>query len=76
MAKVMYGGGLRLMECLRLRVMDLDFAKSQVYVRGMGGKNRLTTLPPSIYGDLKAQLSRVKKFHEFVSSRSSWGMPM
>ncbi len=32
MAKVMYGGGLRLMECLRLRVMDLDFAKSQVYV--------------------------------------------
>ena len=34
MAKVMYGGGLRLMECLRLRVMDLDFEKSQVYVRG------------------------------------------
>jgi integrase len=36
MAKVMYGGGLRLMECLRLRVMDLDFAKSQVYVRRRG----------------------------------------
>jgi site-specific recombinase XerD len=46
MAKVMYGGGLGLMECLRLRVMDLDFAKSQVYVRGKGGKDRLTTLPP------------------------------
>ena len=40
MAKVMYGGGLRLMECLRLRVMDLDFAKSQVYVRGKGEKDR------------------------------------
>ena len=52
MAKVMYGGGLRLMECLRLRVMDLDFAKSQVYVRGKDGKDRLTTLPPSIYDDL------------------------
>ena len=38
MAKVMYGGGLRLMECLRLRVMDLDFAKSQVHVRGKGGR--------------------------------------
>jgi site-specific recombinase XerD len=61
MAKVMYGGGLRLMECLRLRVMDLDFAKSQVYVRGKGGKDRLTTLPPSIYDDLKAHLLRVKR---------------
>jgi len=63
MAKVMYGGGLRLMECLRLRVMDLDFAKSQVYVRGKGDKDRLTTLSPSIYGELKAHLSRVKKLH-------------
>ena len=60
----MYGGGLRLMECLRLRVMDLDFAKSQVYVRGKGGKDRLTTLPPSIYDDLKAHLLRVKKLYE------------
>jgi integrase len=64
MAKVMYGGGLRLMECLRLRVMDLDFAKSHVYVRGKGGKDRLTTLSPSIYDDLKAHLSHVKKLHE------------
>jgi len=64
MAKVMYGGGLRLMECLRLRVMDLDFAKSQVYVRGKGGKDRLTTLSPSIHGDLKAHLSNVKKLHK------------
>ena len=64
MAKVMYGGGLRLMECLRLRVMDLDFAKSQVYVRGKGGKDRLTTLSPSIYDDLEAHLLHVKKLHE------------
>lgn len=64
MAKVMYEGGLRLMECLRLRVMDLDFAKSQVYVRGKGGKDRLTTLPPAIYDDLKAHLLRVKNLHE------------
>ena len=64
MAKVMYGGGLRLMECLCLRVMDLDFAKAQAYVRGKGGKDRITTLPPSIYEDLKAHLSLVKKLHE------------
>ena len=60
----MYGGGLRLMECLRLRVMDFDFAKSQVYVRGKGEKDRLTTLSPSIYNDLKAHLLRIKKLHE------------
>jgi integrase len=61
MAKIMYGGGLRLMECLRLRVMDLDFAKSQVHAGGKGGKDRLTTLSPSIYDDLKAHLLRVKR---------------
>jgi site-specific recombinase XerD len=49
---MMYGGGLRLMECLRLGVMDLDFAKAQVYVRGKGGKDRLTILPPSINKEL------------------------
>ena len=64
MAKVMYGGGLRLMECLRLIVMDLDFAKSQMYVRGKGGKDCLTTFPPSIYGDLEAHLSHVQKLHD------------
>ncbi len=52
------------MECLRLRVMDLDFAKAQVYVRGKGGKDRMTILPPSICEDLEAHLSRVKKFHD------------
>ena len=64
MAKIMYGGGLRLMECLRLRVMDLDFAKAQVYVRGKGGKDRLTILPPSINKELEKHLSRIKKLHE------------
>ena len=64
MAKVMYGGGLRLMECLHLRVMDFDFTKAQMYVRGKGRKDRHTTLPPSIYNDLKAHLLRVKKLHE------------
>ena len=56
------------MECLRLRVVDLDFAKSQVYVRGRGGKDRLTTLSPSIYDDLKAHLLGVQKDIQAVSS--------
>lgn len=64
MVKMMYGGGLHLMECLRLRVMDLDFAKAQVYVRGKGDKDRLTTLPPSINTELEEHLAHVKKLHE------------
>ena len=52
------------MECLRLRVMDLDFAKAQVYVRGKGDKDRLTILPPSINTELQEHLARVKKLHE------------
>ena len=64
MAKMMYGGGLRLMECLRLRVMNLDFEKAQVYVRGKGDKDRLTILPPSINIELAEHLERVKKLHE------------
>jgi len=64
MAKLMYGGGLRVMECLRLRVMDLDFAKAQIYVRGKGDKDRMTTLPSSINEDLEAHLAGVKKLHE------------
>jgi len=78
MAKLMYAGGLRLMECLSLRVMDLDLAKSQMYVRGKGGKDRLTTLPPFIYGDLETHLCHpfTREGVTFVSSRNSWGMPM
>jgi integron integrase len=64
MAKLMYGGGLRVMECMRLRVMDLDFAKAQMYIRGKGDKDRMTTLPSSIFENLEAHLAGVKKLHE------------
>ena len=48
MAKLMYGGGLRLMECIRLRVKDLDFEMNELNVRdGKGAKDRLTLLPES-----------------------------
>jgi site-specific recombinase XerD len=46
MAGVMYGSGLRLMECVRLRVKDIDFARHQIMVRnGKGQKDRVTMLP-------------------------------
>jgi integrase len=49
MAKLMYGWGLRVMECIRLRVKDIDFAMNQVVVRdGKGKKDRITVLPDGV----------------------------
>jgi integrase len=54
MAKVLYGTGLRLMECLRLRVTDLDFAQRQIVVRdGTVMEDRVTMLPASLVGPLQ-----------------------
>jgi integron integrase len=63
-AKLMYGTGLRLMECLTLRVQDLDFDKHQIIVRnGKGAKDRATMLPSSLEAPLREQLARVQKIH-------------
>jgi len=64
-AYLMYGAGLRLMECLRLRIQDLDFNKSQIIVRsGKGDKDRITMFPESVKKALIVHLSKVKKIHE------------
>ncbi len=61
---LLYGSGLRLMECLRLRVQDIDFANNQIIVRnGKGGKDRVTMLPFLVKDALKAKLEDVKKLH-------------
>ena len=53
MAKMMYGCGLRVLECLRLRVKDIDFALNQIVVRdGKGKKDRITVLPEGIKADI------------------------
>jgi integron integrase len=65
MAKLLYGSGLRLMECLRLRVKDLDFAQRQIIVReGKGHKDRVTMLPGSLIPQLQRHLQHVKLIHE------------
>jgi len=65
MAAVLYGGGLRLMECLRLRIQDIDFDYHQIMVRrGKGNKDRRTMLPKSIVEPLKKQIHRVSVLHE------------
>jgi integron integrase len=64
-AAVIYGGGLRLQECLCLRVKDLDFARNCLVIRaGKGEKDRETVLPERLVGELKRHLARVRTLHE------------
>jgi integron integrase len=65
MAGLMYGSGLRLMECVRLRVKDIDFARHQIMVRdGKGQKDRVTMLPERFTPPLQEHLARVKVTYE------------
>ena len=65
MAQMLYGTGLRLLELLRLRVKDVDFARGQIVVReGKGGGSRVTMLPESVREPLKQHLERVRALHE------------
>jgi integron integrase len=65
MASLLYGSGLRLMECLRLRVQDVDLARNEVTVRdGKGGKDRVTMLPLSAKPALQEQLRRARLVHQ------------
>ncbi len=73
MASILYGAGLRLMECLRLRVKDVDIAYRQILVReGKGGKDRVTMLPETTVQPLDEQLGKVKRFHE-IGLREGYG---
>ncbi len=63
-AALLYGAGLRLLECLRLRVKDLDVARGEIVVRdGKGRKDRVTMLPRSLASDVRAQLERSRAVH-------------
>ncbi len=65
MASLLYGSGLRLMECVRLRVKDIDYARNEIIVRdGKGKKDRITMLPISLKGSLTAHLKRVRLQHQ------------
>jgi integron integrase len=65
MASLLYGAGLRLRECLNLRVKDVDFGYQQILVRdGKGGKDRITILPGQVSAPLQTHLARVKLLHE------------
>ena len=64
MAELMYGSGLRLLECCRLRVKDLDFARGQIVVReGKGDKDRVVPLPKTLVDRLREQIRFVTETH-------------
>ncbi len=65
MGDLLYGSGLRLLECLRLRVKDIDFYQHQITLRdGKGGKDRVTMLPTLVIPELQTHLQTVKAVHE------------
>jgi integron integrase len=64
MARLLYGGGLRLLECTRLRIQDVDFGQNLIVVRGAkGGKDRTTILPQNLREELQAHIEAVKALH-------------
>jgi integron integrase len=74
LAMLLYGSGMRLMECMRLRVKDIDFEMNQIIVRaGKGDKDRVTILPEVISDELRAQIEKVRRLHERdVAAGAGW----
>ncbi|MGP1666122.1 MAG: integron integrase [Rhodanobacter sp.] len=65
MGSLLYGTGMRLMECVRLRVKDVDFACGEILIRqGKGGKDRRTMLPKSLRQPLEAQIAEAARIHD------------
>ncbi|OIQ84582.1 tyrosine recombinase XerC [mine drainage metagenome] len=76
--RLLYGSGMRLLECLRLRVKDVDFERGEIVVRdGKGGKDRVTMLPASVAAELHAHLGLVRAQHQrdLAAGRGEVWMP-
>lgn len=73
LARLLYGTGMRIIECLSLRVQDIDFEHRQIAIHnGKGGKDRLTTLPQSLIPPLQEHLVRVRAVHQ-KDAAEGWG---
>jgi len=72
-AKLLYGTGMRLNECLNLRIQDIDFDRNEILIRnGKGAKDRRTMLPQILIKPLREHLLKVKRIHE-ADLASGWG---
>ncbi len=75
MAGLLWGSGLRVMECMQLRIQDIDFETGQITVRnGKGAKDRVTMLPERFAGPLREQIERTKKKYEEDSAHDTEGV--
>jgi integron integrase len=74
MVTLLYGSGLRLLECAQLRIKDVDFGSNQITMRsGKGDKDRVTLLPAAIKDELAAHIERVRKLHQKdVAAGAGW----
>jgi integron integrase len=73
LASLLYGTGMRLMEGVRLRVKDVDFARNEITIRnGKGGKDRRTVLPASLVDALQQEVERARVLHD-VDVREGFG---
>jgi integron integrase len=76
-SKLLYGAGMRLSECLSLRVSDIDFELKTITVRsGKGDKDRITVLPDKLIADLKVHLAKVRNLFEQDSKRNNVCVPL
>jgi integrase len=74
MMRLIYGTGMRIMECVRLRVKDVDFARGEIVIReGKGFKDRVTMLPASLAAPLRQHLARVKALSSLDRSAAKVG---
>lgn len=75
MANLLYGSGLRLMECVRLRIKDIDFKFKQITIRnGKGKKDRVTLLPESLIDPIRVAIKHAKNIHQFDLSEGFGGV--
>lgn len=75
--RLMYGSGMRVSECIRLRVQDLDLDYKQITVRdGKGRKDRTTVLPESLIGAIYQQIRRVEKIHQYDLRKGFGEVPL
>jgi len=74
MALLLYGAGLRLLECCRLRIKDVDFATNQITIRdGKGSKDRVTMLPSAVKIDLARHVERARALHQRdIAAGAGW----
>lgn len=73
-AALMYGTGIRLAECIGIRILDIDFERCSLKIHnGKGAKDRVTMLPASLVGPLKKQILKVRKIHE-KDLEDGWGI--